>query len=293
MIGTRQMARVIKKVSASGAKIVLVGDPEQLQPINAGTPFRDICNALDPAKLTEIHRQQEDWQKKASLDLAQLNTENALQAYKANGHVVETPNTETAILSLVEDYMVDLELHGNIKSRLALAHRRKDVHTINQAVRSAIKSRGGLTNEVLFTTDHGKRAFAKGDRIIFTKNDRPLGVSNGMLGTVKSVKKGHIDVVLDKHGQFSCLSNITINPKQYSSFDHSYAATIHKSQGATVDHTYVLGSYTMDKHLIYVAMTRHKCKAILYADGMSIKRMTNPTHKSASGSSPRNQRQQH
>ena len=189
MIGTRQMAQVIKKAKLSGAKLVLVGDPEQLQPINAGTPFRDICNALDPARLTEIHRQRENWQKQASLNLAQLNTEKALEAYKAHGHVIETPHTEAAILSLVEDYMVDLELHANTKSRLALAHRRKDVHAINQAIRSAIKSGGGLADEVLFTTDHGKRAFAKGDRILFTKNDRSLGIRNGMIGTAKSVSK--------------------------------------------------------------------------------------------------------
>lgn len=270
MIGTRQMARVIKKVKQSGGKLVLVGDPEQLQPINAGTPFRDICNALNPARLTEIHRQQEDWQKQASLDLANLQTEKALQAYKSRDHVVETTNTETAILSLVEDYMVDLELHGKTKSRLALAHKRKDVHAINQAIRSAIKSGGGLTNEVLLTTDHGKRAFTKGDRILCTKNDRSLGVRNGMLGTVESLGQDEITIVIDQGSISSDNSRLTINPKLYSAIDHGYATTIYKSQGVTVDQTYVLASAMMDKHLTYVAMTRHRQDANLYTSKDSL-----------------------
>lgn len=273
MIGTRQLARVITKVQNSGAKLVLVGDPEQLQPINAGTPFRNICNMLNPTRLTEIHRQQEDWQKQASLDLAQLNTEKALDAYKSRGHVVETPNTETAIVSLVEDYMVDLELHGNTKSRLALAHRRKDVHAINQAIRSAIKSGGGLTDEVLFTTDHGKRAFAKGDRIVFTKNDLSLGVRNGMLGTVEMITQDEIIVAPDESGGPLKNIKLAIHPKRYSAIEHGYATTIHKSQGVTIDHTYVLGSPTMDKHLIYVAMTRHTKIVKFFADKSSLHKL--------------------
>ncbi|RWI30717.1 MAG: hypothetical protein EOQ93_33045, partial [Mesorhizobium sp.] len=47
--------------------------------------------------------------------------------------------------------------------------------------------------------------------------------------------------------------------------DHGYAATIHKSQGSTVDRTFVLATGMMDQHLTYVAMTRHRERADLYA----------------------------
>jgi len=273
MISTRQMARFIKTIKKTGAKIVLVGDPEQLQPINAGTPFRDICNRVDPAQLTEIHRQQEDWQKQASLDFANLQTEKALKVYETHGYVVETPNTEAAIFALVEDYMADFELHGDSKSRLALAHRRKDVHAINQAIRSAIKSGGVLNDEVVYKTDHGKRAFAKGDRILFTKNDHSIGIRNGMLGTVQSTSEDDIKIKLDAVSGSSGSLEIRVNPKQYSTFEHGYATTIHKSQGVTVDNAYLLGSVTMNEHLTYVAMTRHKDAAFLYLDKLSYRKL--------------------
>ncbi|MGC8528530.1 MAG: hypothetical protein ACP5ND_15355, partial [Acidiphilium sp.] len=40
--------------------------------------------------------------------------------------------------------------------------------------------------------------------------------------------------------------------------DHGYAATMHKAQGVTVDHAHVLLSASMDRHLTYVALSRHR-----------------------------------
>lgn len=69
-------------------------------------------------------------------------------------------DTPEAIAKLAQDYVTDLELHGADVSKLALTHRRKDVHAVNQAIRSLRKSGGDLAVETLFQTDHGPRAFA-------------------------------------------------------------------------------------------------------------------------------------
>ncbi|MEM7664114.1 MAG: Ti-type conjugative transfer relaxase TraA, partial [Pseudomonadota bacterium] len=108
--------------------------------------------------------------------------------------------------------------------------------------------------ETLFATETGPRAFGAGDRIVFGRNDRELGVKNGMLGTVERIDGSKITVQLDGDRE-RCL---TFDASQYRHFDHGYAVTIHKSQGATVDHGYVLASRSMDRHLAYVAMTRHR-----------------------------------
>lgn len=277
MIGTKQLLQFVKEAKRSGAKLLLVGDPEQLQPINAGTPFKDICNIINPTKLTEIHRQKYDWQKQASLDLAEQRTEEALKAYDVRDKIIKTQDTSEAILKLVEDYMVDLELNGNTASRIALAHRRKDVHAINQVIRMQRKAAGDLNevDEVLIQTDHGKRAFVKGDRIVFTKNDRSLGVRNGMLGTVREIieTNGNIELSITIDGEPA--KTITINPEQYTSVDHGYATTIHKSQGVTVDRAFVLASTTMDRHLTYVAMTRHREDCMLYGEERTLRKIQN------------------
>ncbi|WP_421416794.1 BID domain-containing protein, partial [Agrobacterium tumefaciens] len=107
-----------------------------------------------------------------------------------------------------------------------------------------------------------KRAFAAGDRIIFLENNRDLGVKNGMLGTVEHVEPGKIIARLDGRGGDS----VSIPMDSYQAIDHGYATTIHKNQGATVDRAFVLASSTMDRHLTYVAMTRHRDSVQLYAN---------------------------
>jgi len=167
--------------------------------------------------------------------------------------------------------MVDRSTGGQDKSRLVLAYRRKDVFAINQHIRIARQSIGELSGEVLLQTKHGKRAFAPNDRILLTENDHKLGIRNGMLGTVKSVSEDNLVISLDNSSGIS--RYVSINPYLYQSFDHGYATTIHKSQGATVDKTFVLGSALMDRHLTYVAITRHKEDVNLYGDYVSIQKM--------------------
>lgn len=273
MVGTRQMGRFVEHAKKRGAKLVLVGDPEQLQPINAGTPFRDMTENIGAAKLTEIRRQQSDWQRQASLDLASNKTREAIKAYADHGAVKTTNNQDEAIAALVQDYMIDLELTGDSVSRLAFAHRRKDVHAINQAIRIARKSGGDLTDEQYFKTTHGLRAFAPQDRIIFTKNDTELGVKNGTIATIEKVTQDEITVSLENllYGKDR---RLTFSPERYAAIDHGYATTIHKSQGATVDKAFVLSSKTMDRHLTYVALTRHKQQACLYEDGENMPRLS-------------------
>ena len=251
MIGTRQLARIAAKIDQIGAKLVLVGDPDQLQPIEAGKPFRDVVAAQGAARLTEIHRQREDWQKQASRDLAAGNIAEAVDAYAQRKSVT---HGEDAFEALVESYVMDAAASGMETTRLAFAHRRRDVHALNQAIRAALRSGDEQTPETLLKTETGPRAFAAGDRIVFGRNDRELGVKNGMLGTVQRVSASNLVVTLDGDTP----QKLTFDPRQYRHFDHGYAVTIHKSQGATVDQAYVLASRTMDRHLAYVAMTRHR-----------------------------------
>ncbi|MEM8821410.1 MAG: AAA family ATPase [Pseudomonadota bacterium] len=251
MIGTRQLARVAEKIEAIGAKLVLVGDPDQLQPIDAGTPFRTLIAEHGAASLTEIHRQREDWQRQASRALAAGRVAEATAIYARQNAVIDR---EDAVEALVESYAMDVAANGAETTRLAFAHRRKDVHALNQAIRAALRPPDEPGSEVLFDTETGPRAFAPGDRIVFNRNDRELGVKNGTLGTVERAETSRLVVRLDGEPPHQ----ISVDPRHYRHFDHGYAVTIHKSQGATVDHAYVLASRSMDRHLAYVAMTRHR-----------------------------------
>ena len=194
MVGTRQLERVMGQLQQRGCKVVLVGDPDQLQPIQAGKPFRDITENTGAARLTEIRRQKSAWQREASRDLANGHAEMALQTYADQGAVHKSSDRDLAISALVDDYVAGCELGGPDTTRLAMAHRRIDVHAINQAIRSARNASGLAKQETLLKTDNAPRAFANGDRILFSRNDKILDVRNGMLGTVTDVGDRQLSV---------------------------------------------------------------------------------------------------
>jgi Ti-type conjugative transfer relaxase TraA len=70
MVGTRQMERVLSHAADASAKVVLVGDPRQLQSIEAGAAFRSIHERHGGVEITEVRRQREDWQRDATRHLA-------------------------------------------------------------------------------------------------------------------------------------------------------------------------------------------------------------------------------
>ncbi|MGO6986996.1 AAA family ATPase, partial [Rhizobium leguminosarum] len=61
MVSSQQMARVLKLVEQAGAKVVLVGDAMQLQPIQAGAAFRAITERIGFAELAGVRRQRQQW----------------------------------------------------------------------------------------------------------------------------------------------------------------------------------------------------------------------------------------
>lgn len=273
MVGSRQLARFVGEAEARGAKIVLVGDHEQLQAIGAGAPFRAITEEIGHAELSEIRRQRVDWQREASVAFATHRTAEGLAAYRDHGNISFAETGEDARGQIVRDYLADRDERPD-GTRVAMAHRRADVRAINDEIRTALQERGELARvdedregpgrALTFQTNDGKREFAPGDRIVFLENNRDLGVKNGMLGTVEAVEPHAIRVRLDgKVADEPRTVNVPMN--DYQTVDHGYATTIHKNQGATVDRSFVLASGTMDRHLTYVAMTRHRDGAQLYA----------------------------
>ncbi|MDU0078394.1 AAA family ATPase, partial [Bacillus sp. IG2] len=61
MVSPQQMSRVLKAAESAGAKVVLVGDAMQLQPIQAGAAFRAITERIGFAELSDVRRQRQVW----------------------------------------------------------------------------------------------------------------------------------------------------------------------------------------------------------------------------------------
>lgn len=252
MVSSRQMALFVEAVTKTGAKLVLVGDPEQLQPIEAGAAFRAIADRIGYAELETIYRQREQWMRDASLDLARGNVGRAIDAYHVHGHFNGLDLKAHAVESLIADWNRD---YDPSKTSLILAHLRRDVRMLNDMARAMLVERGIVAEGFVFKTEDGTRKFAVGDQIVFLKNEGSLGVRNGMLAKVVEAAPGSIVAEI---GESDHRRQVAVEQRFYGNIDHGYATTIHKSQGATVDRVKVLASLSLDRHLTYVAMTRHR-----------------------------------
>jgi Ti-type conjugative transfer relaxase TraA len=258
MVASRQMATFVEAVSRVGAKLVLVGDPEQLQPIEAGAAFRAIVDRIGYAELETIYRQKEDWMRTASLDLARGRVGQALSAYTDHGRVFGSELKAQAIGNLIDDWNRDYDPG---KSTLILAHLRRDVRALNDMARAKLVERGLVEPGHAFRTEDGERHFAPGDQIVFLQNDGGLGVKNGMIGRVVEAEPRRIVAEI---GEGEHRHRVEVDQRFYRNLDHGYATTVHKSQGATVDRVKVLATLSLDRHLTYVAMTRHREDVALY-----------------------------
>jgi len=257
MIGSRQMERVLSAAEQAGAKVVLVGDPQQLQAIEAGAAFRSISERHGGVEITEIRRQQVDWQRDATRQLATGRTGEALSAYDRHDMVHVADTREAARGDLIEIW--DRERIANPNdTRIILTHTNGEVRALNEVARERLHARGILGENIATTVERGERSFGIGDRLMFLRNDRELGVKNGSLGTLQSVSAQRMAVLLDDG------RSIAFDTKDYAHIDHGYAATIHKSQGVTVDRAHVLATSGMDQHSSYVALSRHRKSVSLH-----------------------------
>jgi Ti-type conjugative transfer relaxase TraA len=258
MVPSRQMALFVESVTRSGAKLVLVGDPEQLQPIEAGAAFRAIADRIGYAELETIYRQREQWMRDASLDLARGNVGRAVEVYRSNGRMIGAELKADAISNLISDWDRDYDPG---KSTLILAHLRRDVRILNELARARLIERGIIEPGSPFKTVDGNRSFAVGDQVVFLRNEGSLGVRNGMLAKVVDAAAGRFVAEI---GDGEHRRQVQVEQRFYNNVDHGYATTVHKAQGATVDRVKVLASLSLDRHLTYVAMTRHREDLSIY-----------------------------
>ncbi len=257
MVGTRQMERVMSHAAEAGAKVVLVGDAEQLQAIEAGAAFRSIHEHHGGVEITEIRRQRIDWQQDATRHLATGRTGEALAAYADKGMVHAAETREAARVALIDRWDVARQAEPHA-TRMIFTHTNDEVRTLNEMARGRLRDAGELGDEVRVKVERGERDFASGDRVMFRRNEHSLEVKNGTLGTIEHVSEGRMAVRTDSG------RSVSFDLKDYRDLDHGYAATVHKTQAVTVDRTHALATPGMDRHGAYVVLSRHRDGADLH-----------------------------
>jgi conjugative relaxase-like TrwC/TraI family protein len=256
MAATRAIAPILTVSSRASAKVVMLGDPHQLDAIDAGGLLLGLSRRMRTLTLKENWRQREEWERKAIAELRRGRTTQALAAYEQHQRVVVAPTAIDVRNQMAADWYA-ATVAGD--SAVLIAERRYDVEDLNRRARRHLARAGGLTGAAL---DVGTLSFQAGDRVMCLRNNRRLGVQNGTLATVE---RAHVtERAIDIRSDDGRLLHL---PQQYLDADHltyGYARTIHKTQGLSVDRCLILASDTLDHQAGYTALSRGRSENRIY-----------------------------
>ena len=273
MIGTRNYNKLLRAVEAAGAKLVLIGDNNQLDPVSAGNTFNEFIKehagkpyttilseisrqknqeALEVAKTVSgqksmvahggtAQEQLEAWQTERE---AATHIVEAFDLLEATGRVQQYNTTKQMLADVMDRFSKAPETY---EQKILLASTNKTVDTLNAQIQAQRAKAGELGAKVEVAGEE----FYVNDRIVIQKNNKE--VKNGDFGTIKEVTKDGFLVIAFDNGQRK-----TVNPTK-SKINLGYAMTVHKSQGVTKTQTFHVGeeSALNNAQLFNVAATRN------------------------------------
>lgn len=256
---TVTLDRLTGIAAGAGAKILLVGDPHQLQSVDAGGAFALLVfRRVDVPELREIHRFANEWEKEASLALS-----------RGDVQVISTYARHKWIREGLTDEMVDVA-YDDCAAGLAsifVTESARDVRALNERARAERLLLDGAVDHREVDLVDGCRA-SVGDVVITRQNDRRIRtmrggwVKNGDRWLVTDIRRDGSALVkrLDARG------GRTVLPPEYVAehVDLGYAVTAHRAQGVTVDTAHVIVTASTTRENLYVSMTRGRQSNIAY-----------------------------
>lgn len=265
MVDSATLARVISHAEAAEAKLVLVGDPEQLGEIEAGGLFRAVADRSDPIRLEEVIRHKHELEREAAKRIREGEGKEALRLYEAENQVTVAPNADARREAMVRDWQ---ESYERGEDAVMIAKQNAEVARLNELAREVRLQSGRLGGEEI---EVGGTRFAAGDQVITRVNDQRAEVFNRERWQIAEVDAAKERVVLEgidqaKRVELGCDYLSHTNPySDAPALEHAYAVTTYSAQGSTVDRAFVAADPSMDKQEMYVAMSRSRGETRLYA----------------------------
>lgn len=283
LAGTRTLDQITGLAADAGAKVLLVGDPAQLQSVEAGGAFALLVESRREAdsmgdhgavvpELTEVHRFRNDWEKSASLRLRDGEPD-VIDVYDAHDRI-RGGTTEAMIDAAFTAWQSD---SGEGRVTLLIAETRETVRALNERARADRLVTGETGRGRIVRIRDGLQA-SVGDVVVTRRNNRRLSTAHDLLndGFVRNgdrwqvtdvLRDGSVEVQrLRDDGSLRRGGHTVVLPDWYVAehLDLGYAVTAHAAQGMTVDTAHVLVTRSMTRENLYVALTRGRSSNIAY-----------------------------
>jgi len=217
-----------------------------------------------------------EWMRGVVERLAKGEAGEALEELDARGRLKLAEGLAPAMEALISDWDADKTA---IPKKAIVAGTRAEVAELNRLARAVLVERGvvrdveGVDIEIVDRDENREtKRFAPGDRVVFTQNDRRLGVVNGAVGVIKRIDAAfepRLIVELDEANEKG--ERRVVVPASFGRFDLGFATTAHRSQGMTHDSAHVLANPAMaDREWTYVAASRSRFATTIYVNAAAL-----------------------
>lgn len=254
MVSTRDLTRIRRVVEASGARLMLTGDPRQLAAVEAGGVMGLLDAHAETYSLSDVRRFKAEWEAKASLALRDRDA-SALQEYDRHGRIVETETVPEALAAAARAAVADI-VDG--KESLVVAGSNEDAARVAAMVREQLVDLGLVEPGGAMLEDGGLAG--RHDMVMARQNDRRSSLVNRGIYRVETVRGDGGLTVVDKDGQLFEMRADYVAQHLSS----AYGCTVHAAQGVTVDRCHLVTDGSIDAAALYVAMTRGRERNTAY-----------------------------
>ena len=277
MIDNSLMCSLLKAIKP-GARMIIIGDSDQLPSVGAGNVLRDIIDSkrFATVRLCEIFRQAQE----------SLIVTNAHAINKGEMPVLDAKNKDFFFLRREYDKDIASTVIDLCRNRLPRAYGEMARSGL-QVICASRKGEAGTENlnlllqQALNPRERGKsehsfreRIFREGDRVMQTRNNYDIcwtrdydakegnGIFNGDIGIIESIEvaEREMTVLFDEKRvvyDFSLLEDL----------EHAYAITVHKSQGSEYPIVVMpmcsAAQMLHTRNLFYTAVTRAQNMVVL------------------------------
>ena len=269
---TAALLRAIKP----GARLVLIGDADQLPSVGAGNVLHDLiaCGRFATVALTEVFRQAQN----------SLIVTNAHAVNRGEMPRLDVKNNDFFFLPRTSDAEVAATVADLCANRLPRSYG-ADITGQIQIISPSRKGEAGTENlnrvlqQALNPSRAGKKEhrsrdiiFREGDRVMQTRNnydlvwergdETGLGVFNGDIGVIEAIHPADqcMEIAFDdRHVMYDFTGLDELEP--------AFAVTVHKSQGSeypvVIIPLYAAAPMLLTRNLLYTAITRAQKMVIL------------------------------
>tara|TARA_R110001592_G_scaffold362873_1_gene678627 strand:- start:7134 stop:9341 length:2208 start_codon:yes stop_codon:yes gene_type:complete len=254
MIDVPTMFRLINHLHPD-TRILFVGDPKQLPPIDAGLILNDLikCDYVTVAELGIVQRQEESSGiPEYSQYIAQGIIPQELSFGNVHFHWTKAEDIESKCLELYVESPSDTRITAPIYDK-----QRKGFGGIDKLNEICQKALNGNAKNLTFEL-FGQQLtlpIKLNDPVIFTKNNIESGVQNGTLGTLMTLAtEDHFGEVLIEDSD----EVVRLTQTLLEAIQPAYAMSLHKAQGSQFPRVIVPinSSRMIDRNWLYTAITR-------------------------------------